>query len=182
MYESTTEASIYDISATSDAETVGSLLMWSLLSCKYNSEDGDFDFYVTHDGKEYIIDESSNPDSVLVSFYVEENKSTKTADTEETGTYNIKLENVKIKATFTYKDPEDATKTLWTETLETDFTVDAVLTMKKLVESSAVSVITIDSSITVNETKYPELKCTIIIGQDKYSYEYKGYKGTALLK
>ncbi len=184
LYESTTEASkIYDISATSDAEPVGSLLMLSLLSCKYNSEDGDFDFYVTHDGKEYMIDESSNPDSVLVSFSVEENKSTKTADTEETDTYNIKLENVKIKATFTYNNSEGTT--LWTETLETDFTVDAVLTMTKLVESSEdddVFLITIDSSITVNGTKYPELKCRIIIGQDKYSYEYKGYKGTALLK
>ncbi len=178
LYESTTEASIYDISATSDAKTVGSLLMFSLLSCKYNSADKDFDFYVTHDGKEYMIDESSNPDSVLVSFSVEENKSTKTEDTEGSGTYNIKLENVKVKATFTYTEGS----TSWAETLETDFTVNAVLTMTKLVESSEFFVITIDSSITVNGTEYPKLKCTIISNQDEYSYEYKGYKGTALLK
>lgn len=179
LYESTTEASIYDINNTSDAEPVGSLLMLSLLSCKYNSEDEDFDFYVTHDGKEYMIDESSNPDAELNYFSVKINKSTKPAGEDGYGTYNIKLENVKIKATFTYKNSEDTT--LWTETLETDFTVDAVLTRTKLVESSDVFVITIDF-ITVNGTKYPELKCKIISNQDEYSYEYKGYKGTALLK
>ncbi len=178
LYNGTEASNIYNITDTSDAETVGSLLMLSLLSCKYNSVDKDFDFYVTHDGKEYMIDESSNPDSVLVSFSVEENKSTKTEDTEGSGTYNIKLENVKVKATFTYTEGS----TSWAETLETDFTVNAVLTMTKLVESSEFFVITIDSSITVNGTEYPKLKCTIISNQDEYSYEYKGYKGTALLK
>ncbi len=173
LYKSTTEVSnIYDISNTSDAEKVGSLLMFSLLSCKYNSDDEDFDFYVTHDGSEYkIIDKSSIQ---LVDFSVKENKSTKTAGEDVYGTYNIKLENVTIKATLTYTEGS----TSWTETLETDFTVDAVVTISADTEGAPMY-ITLESSMTVNGAEYPVLKYT-----DVYTgrYEYKGYKGTLKLK
>lgn len=169
LYDGTEASKIYDItdtSDTSDADDVRHLLMWSLLSGKYNSDDEKFDFYVTHDGSEYKIDKSSIQ---LVDFSVKENKSTKTAGKEVYGTYNIKLENVTIKAKFTYTEGS----TSWTETLKTDFTVDAVVTISANTEGSA-TYITLESSMPVNGAEYSVLNYTDV---STGKYEYKGYTG-----
>lgn len=166
MYDGTEASKIYDI--TVDAEIVEKLLMLSLLSCKYNETTKEFDFFVTHDGKEYAM-EDSNLDAVVDEFSVKENKSTKNADEEGVGTYKVKLENVKIKATFTYTEG-----TTWTETRETDFTIDAVVTETKIDETYYV---TITSTTTANGTEYPVLKYDVYNG----IYEYKGYNGSVAM-
>lgn len=171
LYDGTEASKIFDKNNPGDQETLGSLLMLSLVSVKYDSEHNEFVPCITHDGKEYETDDSKIK-FVLDDVSVEKNNSTKVpGETEMTGTYNVKLENVKIKATFTYTEGT----TTWNETLETDFTIDAVMT-GTVVES--LTVMKIDSFLTVNGSEYPEFKASIIYeGSDDFTYDYKGYKG-----
>ncbi len=168
LYDGTEASNIFD--KTEDQETLGSLLMLSLVSVKYDSEHDEFAPCITHDGKEYETDDSKIK-FVLDDVSVEKNKSTKDANEEGVGTYNVKLENVKIKATFTYTDGT----TTWNETLETDFTINAVVIRTKITDEAYL--IEFDSFLTVNGTDYPELKVKILFSNDDFTYEYNGYTG-----
>ena len=164
MYDGTEESKIFD--KTTDKDTLATLLVLSLVSVKYDSVKDDFVPCITHDGTEYET-RDSRLQYVIDEVSVGKNNSTKDADEEGNGTYNVKVENVKIKATFTYTDGT----TTWKETLETDFTIDAVVTVTEIDEDVYIE---ITSTMTVNGTEYPVLK----YNTSTSIYEYKGYKGT----